>query len=222
MTRKKSLIGTVIIACIIMGIVDAIIQPAYAVKSIIKIVLFLCLPICYALWDKEINLKALLRPKKEGLLVAIGLGIGIYVFIVGAYLLLRNVFDFSAVTSTLEDTIGVDTGNFIWVALYISFANSLLEEFFFRGFAFLSLKRVASRRFAYCFSALVFALYHIAMMIGWFGIEVILLVLLGLFVGGLIFNFFNEKTGNIYISWLIHMCANFAINTVGFILFGIL
>ncbi len=222
MARKNYLIGIVIIACIVMGIVDAIIQPEYAVKSVIKIVTFLCLPTVYSLWDRQTNLKSLWIPKKGGLLFAVGLGIGIYILIVGAYLLLQNIFDFSAITSTLESTIGVDTGNFVWVALYISFVNSLLEEFFFRGFAFLTLKRISSRKFAYCFSSSVFALYHIAMMIGWFGIELILLALIGLFVGGLIFNYFNEKTENIYISWLIHMCANFAINTVGFILFGII
>ena len=31
---------------------------------------------------------------------------------------------------------GVNAGNFVFVALYISIVNSLLEEFFFRGFAF--------------------------------------------------------------------------------------
>lgn len=222
MTRRNSLMVIAIIGCVVMSIVDAVIQPDYAVKSAIKIVVFLALPIFYAMWDKSVDLKAFLLPKKEGILLAIGLGVGIYVLIVGAYLLLENVFDFSAVTTTLEDTIEVDAGNFVWVAIYISFANSLLEEFFFRGFAFLSLKKVSSRKFAYCFSALIFSLYHIAMMIGWFEVELILLVIVGLFVGGLIFNFFNEKTGNIYISWLVHMCANFAINTVGFILFGMI
>ena len=42
-----------------------------------------------------------------------------------------------------------------------------------------------------------------------------------LFLGGLIFNYLNEKCKNIYPSWLVHMCANFATNTIGFILFGI-
>jgi hypothetical protein len=58
------------------------------------------------------------------------------------------------------------------------------------------------------------------MMIGWFGIPVLLLTLFGLFVGGVIFNYFNEKYDNVYMSWLIHMFANFAINTVGFMLFA--
>lgn len=36
--------------------------------------------------------------------------------------------------------------------------------------------------------------------------------------GGLIFNWLNEKLGCIYGSWLTHMFANFAINTIGFLL----
>ena len=138
------------------------------------------------------------------------------------YFLLKDVFDFSAVTTTLTANIGVNGKNFIFVSLYISFINSLLEEFFFRGFAFLTLKKRASRFYAYCFSALIFALYHVAMMIGWFSWEVFAIILLGLFVGGLLFNVLNEKSNTIYPSWFVHMFANFAINTVGFILFGII
>lgn len=58
------------------------------------------------------------------------------------------------------------------------------------------------------------------MMIGWFDITVFVLTLSALFIGGLIFNYLNEKFESIYISWLIHMFANFAINTIGFILFN--
>ena len=45
-----------------------------------------------------------------------------------------------------------------------------------------------------------------------------LLVMAGLTAGGLIFNHLNQRLGTVYISWLVHMCANFAINTVGFML----
>ena len=108
------------------------------------------------------------------------------------------------------------------MSLYISFVNSLLEEFLFRGFVFLTLKRITGKKFAYLFSATVFALYHVAMMIGWFGIGVFFIVMVGLFAGGLIFNFLNEKSSTVYPSWLVHMFANFAINTIGFILFGVI
>jgi membrane protease YdiL (CAAX protease family) len=108
------------------------------------------------------------------------------------------------------------------VALYISFANSLLEEFFFRGFSFVCLKKSVPRGFAYLFSALMFALYHSGMTTGWFNFGIFALTLVDLMIAGIIFDFLNEKSGNIYTSWVVHMFANFGINTVGFILFGII
>ena len=143
-----------------------------------------------------------------------------YIIILGGYFLLKDIFDFSSVTTSLTNNIGVTGKNFIFISLYISFVNSLLEEFFFRGFAFITLKRITSRKFAYLFSAAVFAVYHIAMMIGWFSLYVFLIVMAGLFAGGLIFNYLNEKSSTIYPSWLVHMFANFATNTIGFILFA--
>ena len=35
-------------------------------------------------------------------------------------------------------------------------------------------------------------------------------------------DYLNELNNNIYSSWFVHMFANFAINTVGFILFGVI
>ncbi len=212
----------VIIFCFLMAILDGVLKADYAIKSAIKLVMFLGLPALYTLSDKELQVKNLFVIKKRGVVLALGLGALIYLIILGGYLLLRNVFDFSSITTSLTENIGVNRNNFIVVSLYISFVNSLLEEFFFRGFAFLTLKRVSTRRFAYLFSATAFALYHVAMMIGWFSIEVFLIVLIGLFAGGLIFNYLNEKSNTIYPSWFVHMFANFAINTVGFILFGII
>ncbi len=210
----------VIIACVIMAVVDAVIMPGYVGKSIIKIILFLLIPFAYGHFNKGINIKGLFKPDKKGIAVALALGFLVYAVILGAYFVFKNVFDFSALTKSLGETTGVNKSNFLWVALYISFINSLLEEFFFRGFSFIILKKASTRRFAYLFSSLMFALYHIAMMIGWFGIWVIIISLIGLFVGGMIFNKFDEKNENIYLSWLIHMFANFATNTIGFILFA--
>lgn len=211
-----------VICCAVMAVVDGIIRPDYWVKSVIKLVLFLLLPLIYSVVDKSLNLKSLFLPNKKGVLTAAALCIPLYIIIVAAYLLLKDVFDFSAVTATLTAGIGVNRDNFVFVALYISFINSLLEEFFFRGFAFLTLSRISSRKFAYIFSSAIFSLYHIAMMTGWFSAGVFIIALAGLFAGGLIFNLLNEKSGNIYTSWFVHMFANFAINTIGFMLFDII
>ena len=97
-----------------------------------------------------------------------------------------------------------------------------LEEFFFRGYGFLVLKRHTGRGAAYLFSAVAFALYHVGMLMGMFSVWVWLLILAGLVIGGGIFDWLDEKSGSVYSSWFVHMFANFAINTVGFILFGVL
>lgn len=214
------IIFIVTICCIIMGVVDAIIQPAYHMKSIIKIILFITIPTIYMIKNKEKY--DFFKFQKRNFIISIALGIGVFSIILVAYFLASKVFDFSMITSSLTNNIGVDAGNLIFVTTYIALINSLLEEFFFRGFSFFTLKKVTSRKFAYIFSSSMFALYHVAMMIGWFNIWVFMLALIGLFIGGLIFIFVNEKNENIYSSWLVHMFANFAINTIGFILFDII
>ncbi|MBE7037684.1 MAG: CPBP family intramembrane metalloprotease [Ruminococcaceae bacterium] len=221
---KKAVLIVFLIAvfCILMAFIDGILKASYFIKSIIKFVLFLILPAIYSFYDKSIKIKEIFIINKKGINLALILGVSVYLVILGGYLLLKNVFDFSKITGALTQNIGVTGSNFIFVSLYISFVNSFLEEFFFRGFAFLTLKRITGTKFAYLFSAAVFAIYHIAMMIGWFELDVFTIIMAGLFAGGLIFNYLNEKSKTIYPSWLVHMFANFAINTVGFILFGII
>lgn len=220
--KKYSIVFLVIISCVFMAIIDGIIRPGYLIKSFLKMILFLIVPLIYSHYYKDSNIKSLFIIKKDMIKTSILSGFFVYIIIILSYVVLRNMFDFSSVVVSLNNNVGVNKTNFILVATYISFINSLLEEFFFRGFAFLKLKDVSTRRFSYIFSATAFALYHVSIMIGWFNIGITLLAIVGLFVGGVIFNFFNEKSENIYMSWIIHMCANFSINTVGCILFGII
>ncbi len=224
---KKQSIYIIISVCILtllMNFVDAVITPPYFIKSLVKIALFLIAPLIYFVMNKaeQKELKKLFIPNKKALLQAVLLGIGCYVIIVGGYFLLKNYFDFSNITESLMSGVGVNSDNLLYVTLYISFCNSFIEEFFFRGFAFMTLKRNTSRWFAYLFSSVLFALYHIGMTLGWVHIFVFSLCLVGLIIGGCIFNYLNEKSENLYPSWIVHMFANFGINTLGFILFEII
>ena len=209
-----------LICCGIMALVDGVIRPGYAVKSVIKIGVFLLIPFILSRFVSGVQFREVFWFSKKGVLLSLGLGVAVYGVILGGYFLLRNVFDFSNIVDSLTSNAGVSRENFLYVSLYISFANSLLEEFFFRGFLFTNLKCSANRGLAYGFSAGAFALYHVAMMTGWFSPLLFLLVMAGLAAGGIIFNRLNEKLETICASWIVHMFANFAINTVGFILMG--
>ena len=222
--KVSFILVSVTLCALIMCYVDAIIQPQYFVKSAIKILLFSSAPILYfSLWRDQLGAaRALFRPKLKPLLLALGMGVVTYVVILVGYLGLRHVVDFSVIAGKLNSDAGVNAENFVYVSLYISLVNSFLEELLFRGFAFITLRQHSSRGLAYVFSSVAFAVYHAGMTFGYFHIGIFLLTLGALFAVGLIFNLLNERSENIYISWLVHMFANFAINTVGFILFGIL
>lgn len=223
-TKSIYIIISVLFSAIAMSLVDGVIKPPYFIKSIIKIILFMVIPLIYFLSHREEidRLKKLFIPRKKDFLVAILLGVGIFSIVMIAYFICKDFIDFSGIKDSLTSGMGVTANNFVYVAIYISFVNSLLEEFFFRGFSFIILKQETGKKFAYVFSSTLFALYHVGMTSGWFNFLIYILAMLGLFIGGCIFNFLNEKCENIYPSWLVHMCANFAINTIGFILFGII
>lgn len=222
MDKKQNLLTIVLLitaACAIMAFIDAVLSPAYFIKSVIKLILFLAIPFFVLYRKKEAEIFGIMKTQQKKLAFSLLLGVAVYLFLLGAYYLIGPYFDFSNVTVALANNYGVKKENFIWVALYISFINSLLEEFFFRGVGFLILKKFASRRTAYLFSAAAFSLYHIAIMSSWFQPLLFILFIAGLFIAGLLFDWLDEKSDTIYTSWLVHMCANFSINTVGFILF---
>jgi membrane protease YdiL (CAAX protease family) len=216
--------SSVFLFSIAITLIDAFVRPNYFLKIPIKILFFLALPILFFLKNKDVlrDFKKIFVFKKAGILKALLLGLGVYAVILGGYFLTRNIIDFSNVTSSLTEGMGITAENFIFVSLYISLMNSFLEEFFFRGFGFITLKKYTSRSVAYLFSSTLFAIYHIGMLVGMFNLGALALLLMGLIIGGCIFNYLNELNDNIYPSWFVHMFANFAINTVGFILFGVL
>lgn len=215
--KKQSaiLILLVSVCCLVMLAVDGIWQPGYWIKSSVKILLFLASPIIYGVIFQTPVIRNMVRTSRSCLATPLLLAAAVYAVIVAVFFLLRGTVDFSSVLSNLPE--GVTKTTFPFVALYISFINSLLEEVFFRGFAYLSLSK--STKGASLFSAVAFALYHTAMMLGWFPLPVFLLALIGLTAGGMIFNYLCKKSENIIAGWLVHMFANFAINTIGLLLF---
>lgn len=220
--ERLTILGLVLLGCTAMAYIDGVVQPGYLVKSLWKLVFFLALPLVLYYRNAPQQLKKLFALKTGMRYRPLLLGLAVYCGILLLYFTIGRFFDFSQVVGALDSELGIDGKNFIFVSLYISFINSLLEEFFFRGFGFLALRETCSRKFCYLFSAAAFALYHVAMMAGWFRLDLLTLLIALLMVAGAALNYFNERSRSLWFSWFIHMFANFAINTVGFLLFGIL
>lgn len=216
---KKSiwLIIMVIISCIAMAIIETIIEPAYFIKSLLKIILFLFIPLVFMKLQKEKVFADSFSLNKKSILKLSALGVIIYVVIMIAFFLTKEFFNYNSLVNSLSADQNVSQNSFIRIALYISFCNSLLEEFLFRFVAFIKLSEYTTKKVAYIFSSSMFALYHVAMIGGSFPLLLLLLALVGLAIGGGIFNYVDDKSRNIYNSWIIHMFADFAIMTIWYI-----
>lgn len=219
--NKKKILPVLLgglLGCLLMGLVDGIWKPGYFLKSACKLAVFGGIPFLYGHFSHEFKARSIMKWQKNTAGLGAVLGLGVYVLILCAYYLVSDFWDFSAVVPALSKNNGVDKSNFLYVSLYISFVNSFLEEFFFRGFLFLILKKYMGRGGSYSISAVLFSLYHVAFMIGWFPFWQTAFLVAALVIAGLLFNLLDDKQESLYPSWLFHMFANFAINTIGFIL----
>lgn len=217
--QRRYIILSLILCCIIMALVETVIQPGYVIKSAIKLACFGGAAVGYALFFRRDFFPTILRP--GSLKFALMLGAGIYGVILLGYFLFRPWLDLNAIAGNLLNKEHVTRENFIWVALYISIVNSFLEELLFRGLGYLALRRTMPERKASVISAGLFALYHVSMLAGWFSPLLFVLCMAGLFAGGLIFNALDSR-GSILPAWLAHGAANLAINTIGLMMFRIL
>lgn len=219
-SKRNALIvlGLSLLLCVCMGLVDAILSPPYAVKSAIKLVLFGAVPVIYLLCTKSLSARQLFSLEKKHLALTLPLAGGVFAVIMIAFFALRGFIDFSSITDSVTSDAGVTRENFVFVALYIALVNSLLEEFFFRGFCFFCMLPLGAP-FAYIASSLLFSAYHIAFMDGWLSPFIFALALLGMAIGGCIFAFLNHKTKSLLPSWFVHMASNLATNLIGIIMF---
>lgn len=217
--RGWAAVCLVLLGCGLMAWAEVWLRPAYPVKSALKAAVFLgCMGVYALVFRDRSFLSFLRRPSRSALKGGWLLAGGVFFALLGGYALLSPWLDLSSIPENLAAKEGLTAATFPLAALYITLFNSLLEELFFRGFAFLTLRQVGRERFAWLFSALCFALYHVFIMDGWFHPFFFLLFTAGLTLGGLLFNALDRE-GSLWPSWLVHMGANLATNLIGLSLF---
>ncbi len=223
--KFKYILITSLTACASLYYVEQVVEVNYLAKTFVKLMLFTIIPYIYMRLHKNVNFKLAFNYKKlekKQLKMGIVLGIMSFSVILTTYFVLKNVIDLQGIAQDLQNKSKVTPVNFIFVALYITFGNSFLEEFFFRGFIFLNLYELKLKKTAYVYSSLLFALYHIAIFKSWFNIWLILLSLIGLIGVGFIFNFIDTKSENFINSWIVHILADMPIMLIGMKMFGII
>ena len=221
--KEKYIIPASLFSCILLYFIEQVLGVNYAVKTISKIMLFTAIPYLYFI--KKSSLKKLINYKKidsHHLKMGLLFGIASFFIVLTAYYLTRNAINLQSIADELQSKSGITPANFILVGLYITFGNSFLEEFFFRGFIFLNLYESGYKKVAYIYSSLLFAVYHIAIFKTWFNIWLTGLALIGLIAVGFIFDWLDTKSGNFINSWLVHILADTAVILIGMRRFGII
>lgn len=190
--------------------IEQVLEVAYILKTMAKAILFLLIP--FLLFRKNgFPFFRLRQTDRKSMNIAIVSGIAIMGMIVATFIILKPFIDIDALLDDLADA-GVTSIVFPFVGFYILFGNSLLEEFFFRGLLPSFLDRPLLRLLLPSF---FFAIYHIAIFLPWFSTPILLLAVVGLWIGGIIFQLVNERSGTILPSWIIHMFADVGVLIVG-------
>jgi membrane protease YdiL (CAAX protease family) len=213
-----------LLACAALYYLEQGIEVNYAIKTGVKLLVFLLIPGIYFILsrDKNIYISPMSRlSSKRSLFIGLFSGLIFFAVLIIAYYFLKSFIDFEPILIELETKLNITPLNFIFIGIYITLGNSFLEEFFFRGFVFLGIYRAGKPGRAYLYSSLLFALYHIMIIKNWFTPPLFLLAVFGLFVVGLLFSWMDSKSNSFINSWIAHMLADGSIILIGLKMFGI-
>ena len=219
MMKKTSLISLIIavVSLAILACIEQFLKPDYLVKSICKLFLLLIPIMIYSkLTDQTIKEITDFKKLKSARILYIGMALA-YVGIIIAFLLFRNNIDLNQIRENLMTKEKLTRENCLFVFAYIILVNSLLEESFFRGFLCHLFTAEGKEKTGIIFSAVCFALYHIGMVSNWFNPLIFIICIAGLAGCGILLQMVERHFGTLKASWLIHGCANLAINTIGVI-----
>ena len=216
-TKEKQL---ALLALVLVGIAPTIsILTGFALKAgIIAVIVFIILKIWIfvlpSFWHLKIDQQQISwsKPENGGFMVATGLGLGMVVTIVTAYLLLGELVDKEMLYLLLEP-VGLTVAWKLGLAiLFWVFINSVLEEYVFRWFITSKAEMLLSGKWKPIFlSAAIFTLHHTIALSFFISPLGTLIGSFGVFVGGSIFSWVYVTYRSVWVAWITHALADVAI-----------
>lgn len=185
-----------------------------SVWALAKIWLFV-FPVLY--WRFVQKQPTRIQPKMDGLLVGAASGGLLAVIIIGSYwLIARPMIDFGSLRTLMTDT-GIQTVNqYLMLVLYLTFINSLIEEYVFRWFLFEQLSRLISPLLAVGASGLIFMGHHTLVLTAYIPWQFNLLASLGVLTGGLLWSWLYYRYDRVWPAYLSHIGADIGVFVIGY------
>lgn len=228
MNKRQKIIlflSLMILPLIILLIAQKYLPNTYLFSSIYKLIYLT--PFLYTLYVSKKKLKTVfnkfsLKTFKNNFFKMFFLGILAASIYLSAFYLFKGSFDLSLIQSKLQATLSITTTNLIFIGLYIIIINSLLEEFFWRGFMFDKLNSLTKPITAHLLTGIAFSFHHVIFYYAWFDVTINILITFGLVFFAIFMNLVYKKYHDLFSCWLIHAIADIAQIFIGFKIFGII
>ena len=215
---KKILLITILslVACGLHSLMLLTPVNQYAYTSTVKLVLFILCPLIFFAISKDGKLKDLfsLKGDKRYIKLSLIFAAVVFAFMLGLFALVRPLLDREMIVGALSN-VGITGENYLFAMTYYIFINVALEELFFRGFLFSNLYRMDVKLYAYLFSSVLFAIYHISVMRSAAAPGVLIVAIIGLVAVGLLFNEITRRCKTVVGSYAVHFGASLAIGIIG-------
>lgn len=175
-------------------------------------VFFLVPPLLYCRWKGLSVRRDVLKVQnwRNYLLTAIGLGVlAIGIFWSAYYAWGDLLLDKAMIVGKIADQFSVTAATVLLIAPVTIFLNSLLEEFFYRGFTFGQLVK-RNRAVAYVLPAVAFTAQHLLFIYHWLSPLPLALAIVGLMVFALALQKLYASADSIVAPWVVHILGDVA------------
>lgn len=188
-----------------------------AVYGIGKVWLLL-LPAAWLVWVDRERI-GFIKPSAKSLMVGLGLGVAIFGVLVGGYYTVgQDLVDRERLLEAVARNGLDDPARYIALAVYLTFINSLLEEYVWRWFVGRQCLQLVRRAAMPVVSGLLFTIHHIIALRLQFGWGLTILGSAGVFVGGVTWSWLWARYGQVWAGWVCHICADAGVFLIGWIM----
>jgi membrane protease YdiL (CAAX protease family) len=204
------LIGLILLPLVAIGV--QLVLGLHGVANTLYKLCFLVPPIIYCRAHGIHAVRDILKPRnwRHSLGIAGGLGLAAIVIFWTAYSLFGDLLlDKAVISQSIGRQFIVNANTVLFVAPITIFLNSLVEEFFYRGFAFGLLVR-RNRVLGYLLPAAAFTVQHVLFFWFWLTWIPFCLAIVGLMVFALVLQWLYERADSIVAPWLVHISGDVA------------
>lgn len=147
---------------------------------------------------------------KKNFLQTMGIGTLLASIYLVSFYLFKDYLNLQNTINQLSKMASINATNIIAIGLYIIVINSLLEEFFWRGFLFDKLNILIKPWMAYLLTGFAFSFHHIVFYYNWFSLPFFITITIGLTGYAIIMNWVFQRKKDLFTCWLIHAFADMA------------